>query len=141
MAVRAPAPARPRARWAEQCALHGALCFPLTAGGRVLGVLEFFAAERRRPQEELLQAVVALGSQLGEYIVRNRANAALNPLSPFRDQPLTIDEYLAALEGLVRPFREQAYLTWERAAASKSASRFVTERARERFAGITIPDC
>ena len=70
-------PARPRARWAEQCGLHGALCFPLTAGGRVLGVLEFFAAERRRPQEELLQAVVALGSQLGEYIVRNRAELLL----------------------------------------------------------------
>ena len=70
-------PARPRARWAAQCGLHGALCFPLAAGGRVLGVLEFFATERRRPQDELLQAVVALGSQLGEYIVRNRAEHLL----------------------------------------------------------------
>jgi PAS domain S-box-containing protein len=70
-------PARPRARWAAQSNLHGALCFPLTAAGRVLGVLEFFATERRRPQEELLQAVVALGSQLGEYIVRNRAERLL----------------------------------------------------------------
>jgi PAS domain S-box-containing protein len=70
-------PARPRARWAEQCGLHGALCFPLTAGGRVLGVIEFFADERRRPQEELLQALPALGSQLGEYIVRNRAERLL----------------------------------------------------------------
>jgi PAS domain S-box-containing protein len=70
-------PARPRARWAAQCGLHGALCFPLTAGDRVLGVLEFFATERLRPQEELLQAVVALGSQLGEYIVRNRAERLL----------------------------------------------------------------
>ncbi|MPZ44279.1 MAG: PAS domain S-box protein, partial [Betaproteobacteria bacterium] len=70
-------PARPRARWAAQCGLHGALCFPLTAGGRVLGVLEFFATEWRRPQDELLQAVVALGSQLGEYVVRNRAERLL----------------------------------------------------------------
>jgi PAS domain S-box-containing protein len=70
-------PARPRARWARQCGLHGALCFPLTAGGRVLGVLEFYTTERRRPQDELLQAVVALGSQLGEYIVRNRAEMLL----------------------------------------------------------------
>jgi PAS domain S-box-containing protein len=70
-------PARPRARWASQCGLHGALCFPLTAGGRVLGVLEFFATERLRPQDELLQAVVALGSQLGEYVVRNRAERLL----------------------------------------------------------------
>jgi PAS domain S-box-containing protein len=70
-------PARPRARWAAQCGLHGALCFPLVAGARVLGVLEFFATDRRRPQDELLQALVALGSQLGEYIVRNRAERLL----------------------------------------------------------------
>ncbi len=70
-------PAMPRARCAAQCALHGVMCFPLVAGGRVLGVLEFFAGARRRAHDELLQALVALGSQLGEYIVRNRAERLL----------------------------------------------------------------
>ena len=49
----------------------------MTAGQRVLGVLEFFSEEPRRPEDELLQALVALGSQLGEYIVRNRAERLL----------------------------------------------------------------
>jgi len=70
-------PSRPRARVAERCGLRGALCLPLTAGQRVLGVLEFFSEPPRRPEDELLQALVALGSQLGEYIVRNRAETLL----------------------------------------------------------------
>ena len=70
-------PTRPRGRYAVQCGIRGALCFPLVAGQRVLGALEFFSEERRRPEDELLQALVALGSQLGEYIVRNRAETLL----------------------------------------------------------------
>ncbi len=70
-------PTRPRGRYADECGIRGALCFPLTAGQRVLGAMEFFSDERRRPEDELLQALVALGSQLGEYIVRNRAETLL----------------------------------------------------------------
>jgi PAS domain S-box-containing protein len=66
-----------RARWAEQAGLHGALCLPLVAGHNVLGVLEFFDSQVQRPQAELLHMLAALGSQLGEYIVRNQSELLL----------------------------------------------------------------
>jgi PAS domain S-box-containing protein len=68
---------QPRARWAAECQLQAAFCFPLLAAGRVLGVIEFFAGERRATDDELLQTAEALGRQLGEYIVRSEAETLL----------------------------------------------------------------
>ena len=49
--------------------------------------------------------------------------------------------YFEVLEGLVYPFREQALIHWERAAKSSTVSGFWSRIARERLAGITVPDC
>jgi PAS domain S-box-containing protein len=70
-------PTRSRARRAAECGLHAAFCFPLLASGRVLGVIEFFASERRSAQSDLLDAAEALGRQLGEYVVRSEAETLL----------------------------------------------------------------
>jgi PAS domain S-box-containing protein len=67
----------PRAGFAAQARLRAAFGFPLIAGRRVLGVMEFFGAEAQKPDNELLQMIAAVGNQLGEYIVRNEAQALL----------------------------------------------------------------
>ena len=46
----------------------------------VLGVLEFFSREIRRPDEELLALLATVGSQIGQFIERKRAEEELRTL-------------------------------------------------------------
>ena len=66
-----------RAAAAAQCGLHGAFAFPILYGEEVLGVMEFFQQEIREPDEPLLAMTAAVGSQLGQFIERKRAEDAL----------------------------------------------------------------
>jgi diguanylate cyclase (GGDEF)-like protein/PAS domain S-box-containing protein len=55
--------------------LHGAFAFPLRAGSEVLGILEFFHSEILDPDAMLLDVAESIGSQIGQYIVRRKAEA------------------------------------------------------------------
>lgn len=57
--------------------LHAAFGFPIQSDGEVLGIMVFFSSEIRQPDEDLLQSMAAIGSQLGQFIQRKRAEAAL----------------------------------------------------------------
>jgi PAS domain S-box-containing protein len=57
--------------------LHGAFGAPIIIHGRVEGVVEFFSHEVLPPDEELLRLFDALGSQIGQFIERKRAEEAL----------------------------------------------------------------
>jgi diguanylate cyclase (GGDEF)-like protein len=62
---------------AAKAGLHGAFAFPLVASGQVLGVLEFFHRDVREPDETLIQIAESVGSQIGQFIVRMRAEEAV----------------------------------------------------------------
>ena len=62
---------------ARKFGLHSAFAFPIVAGGRVIGVMEFFGREVRQPDEMLLQGVRSIGSQIGQFIQRKEAEQAL----------------------------------------------------------------
>ena len=66
----------PRGRAAHDGGLHGALGFPILLNGEVLGVLEFFSREIRQPDEDLLEMLTAIGSQIGQFLERKRAEEA-----------------------------------------------------------------
>ena len=68
----------PRAPIAFREILHAAFGFPILLGGEVLAVMEFFSHEIRQPDEELLKMMATLGSQIGQFIERKRAEDALN---------------------------------------------------------------
>jgi GAF domain-containing protein len=71
--VDAPAdPNFPRADEARRAGLHAAFAFPLRSPSGVVGVMEFFARERREADEPLLATMDILGSQVGQSIVRLR---------------------------------------------------------------------
>jgi GAF domain-containing protein len=57
--------------------LHAAFGFPILLGGEVLGVIEFFSREIRQPDQELLEMLATIGSQIGQFIERKRAEEAL----------------------------------------------------------------
>ncbi|GAC1453214.1 MAG: hypothetical protein PVSMB4_13970 [Ktedonobacterales bacterium] len=42
-----------------------------------LGAVEFFSRRHREPDDEIVQTIAAVGSQLGQFIERTRAEAAL----------------------------------------------------------------
>jgi two-component system sensor histidine kinase/response regulator len=67
----------PRGPVAAKEGLHGALGFPIVLQGEVLGVLEFFSREIREPDEELLKMIATVGSQIGQFMERRQAEAAL----------------------------------------------------------------
>src|SRR5262245_33712577 len=63
----------PRAEAARAGGLHAAFAFPVLAPRGPVGVMEFFAGELREPDERLLATMSALGSQLGQFVARRRA--------------------------------------------------------------------
>ncbi len=66
----------PRGSIAEREGLHSAFGFPILLGGEVLGVIEFFSREIRQPDQELLNMLAAIGSQIGQFVERKRAEEA-----------------------------------------------------------------
>src|SRR5215831_8085471 len=67
----------PRASIVASEGLHAAFGFPILLGGDVLGVMEFFSHERRTPDPDLLTMMAAIGSQIGQFIERQRAEEAV----------------------------------------------------------------
>jgi PAS domain S-box-containing protein len=66
----------PRAPIAEREGLHAAFGFPILLGGEVLGVVEFFSRKIGQPDQELLNLLATIGSQIGQFIERKRAEEA-----------------------------------------------------------------
>jgi PAS domain S-box-containing protein len=66
-----------RAAIAAREGLHAGFGFPILLGTDVLGAVEFFSREIRQPDEDLLNTMATLGSQIGQFIERKRAEAAL----------------------------------------------------------------
>lgn len=62
---------------AAKVGLHGAFGFPIRSDGKVIAVIVFFSGELRQSDQDLLQMLDALGSQIGDFIARKRAEEAI----------------------------------------------------------------
>lgn len=67
-----------RAPLAVDAGLRGAFAMPVLIGDRVLGAIEFFSRDVRKPDDWLLEVVEAVGNQVGQYMGRRQAEAATN---------------------------------------------------------------
>lgn len=65
----------PRSKVAVAANLHGAVGVPILRGRTVLGVLEFFSERIAAPDQALLQMLAAIGSQIGLFVERRKAQA------------------------------------------------------------------
>jgi anti-anti-sigma regulatory factor len=88
----------PRASAAAHAGLHAALAFPVKMRGEVVAVLEFFSRELRPPDDALLALLASVGSQMGQVIGRQRAEAERTRL---REEVIRVQE--ALLEQLSTP--------------------------------------
>jgi len=57
--------------------IHAALVFPVIADGRVIGVLSFSSARILQPDARLQQTIGVIGSQVGQFLRRRRAEESL----------------------------------------------------------------
>jgi two-component sensor histidine kinase len=62
-----------RAAAAAHTDLHGAFAFPIRVENTITGVIQFLSAESKQPDESTLLAIAALGSQIGQFMERKRA--------------------------------------------------------------------
>ena len=67
----------PRAAAAAQVGLHGAFSFPISSSEGALGAVECFGREPVQPDADLLGMVLAIGSQIGQFMERRQAEEAL----------------------------------------------------------------
>jgi two-component system cell cycle sensor histidine kinase/response regulator CckA len=67
----------PRLPHATGAGVRGAFAFPIRSGTAITGVVEFFSRVPREPDPDLLEMTAALGSQIGQFIERKRAEEAL----------------------------------------------------------------
>jgi diguanylate cyclase (GGDEF)-like protein/PAS domain S-box-containing protein len=62
---------------AMQAGLHSAVAVPVLNGLEVTAVLELFATEPGEPTDETRRALASIGSQVGQFVGRRRAETAL----------------------------------------------------------------
>ncbi len=67
----------PRASVAAGEGLHGTFAFPISFGKHFIAVMEFFSLDIREPDDGLLKIFSSIGSQMGQFVQRKRAEAAL----------------------------------------------------------------
>jgi len=62
----------PRRQIAQQCGLHGAVCFPVQVDAANVGAVEFISQEAIHPDADLIRVMGNIGNQLGQFIERKR---------------------------------------------------------------------
>ena len=61
-----------RAKWLSvEAGLKAAFALPVIIDERVVGAMEFFCRERRKPDKWMLQVAMSIGSQIGQFVERN----------------------------------------------------------------------
>ena len=76
----------PRASVAAGEGLHGTFAFPISFGKHFIAVMEFFSLEIREPDDDLLKIFSSIGSQMGQFVQRKRAEAALQKSKELLEQ-------------------------------------------------------
>jgi diguanylate cyclase (GGDEF)-like protein/PAS domain S-box-containing protein len=70
-------PSLPRAKSAAEAGFGSAIAFPILQGGAVAGVMEFLNSVMREPNQDLLNLMAAIGSQVGQFMGRKDVEQAV----------------------------------------------------------------
>ncbi len=82
--------------------LHGTFAFPIKTRNEILGVIKFFSTTIREPDADLVRTVKAIGGEIGQFVERIRAQAALRQSEEhLRNQAQELEQQLLASGRLV----------------------------------------
>lgn len=123
----------PRASVARLDGLRSGVAFPILHRGRVLGVMEFFSAEEREPDKELLDFLLSVGSQTGLFLERLRAEESLTGAD---SQFLVLAD--RAVDGIIT-IDERSTILFANPAAGRIFG-YETEEMRGRPLTMLMPD-
>jgi PAS domain S-box-containing protein len=101
----------PRGEVAAQEGLRGAFGFPVFVRSDLWGVVEFFSRKIEEPDSALLKTFNAVGNQIGQFIVRAEAQAALRATSTLQRAILESANYSiisTAPDGIIQTFNSTA---------------------------------
>ena len=118
--------------------LHACFLLPIPGNGGVLAVMEFLSHEVRSPEPALLQLLATLAGQVGQFLERERAEAALAANERATRQILTTahDAFVAMdSDGVITDWNPKATATFgwsrEEAVGRDLADTFIPESHRE----------
>jgi len=119
----------PRARIALEEGLHSAFAFPIRGAAKFMGVVEFFSTEPREPDPDLLAMFNSIGSQIGQFIERRRAEGDLRLYTDYLETARHAQEEDARkLEQLVKELEVEKQRAEE---ATRAKSEFLANMSHE----------
>jgi PAS domain S-box-containing protein len=110
----------PRIKIAREEGLHSAFGFPIRIDDRVVGVIEFVSSEIRTREPELLEMFDSIGSQIGQFMERRRAESELKLYADYLEAARLAQEADARRLALLVHELEIAKAAAEEATRSKS---------------------
>src|SRR5262245_55775263 len=123
----------PRADAARRAGLHAAFCFPVLGPDGTLGAIELFSREAREPDEELLASMAVIGSQIGQFVARRRAEADVHASESRLRAMLE-----AALDAVITMDHRGVVLGWN--GAAEAVCGYTEGEARgEELADLVVP--
>ena len=123
----------PRAAAARRDGLRAGFGFPLRSARGVVGVMEFFARELREPDPRLLTTLRVVGSQVGQFVGRRRAEEEVRARESRLRAMLE-----AALDAVVSMDADGRVIGWN-PAAERTFGYAATEAVGREMAELIVP--
>ncbi|MBI3269489.1 MAG: PAS domain S-box protein [Planctomycetes bacterium] len=99
-------PSIPRANVSLNLGIKAGFAFPVLVGSRVVAVLEFFSDQPSQPNDQLMKAMLNIGTQLGRVFERKKSEAALK-----KSQEQFRSIFENAIEGIFQTTTDGRYLS------------------------------
>ena len=119
----------PRASFAKEEGLHSGFGFPVRIGEKVVGVIEFYSREIRKPEDELMEMFDSIGSQIGQFMERRRAEAELKLYADYLEAARQAQE--ADAKRLAQLVKELEVAKGKAEEATRSKSEFLANMSHE----------
>jgi PAS domain S-box-containing protein len=119
----------PRASFAKEEGLHAGFGFPVRIGEKVVGVIEFYSREIRKPEGELMEMFDSIGSQIGQFMERRRAEAELKLYADYLEAARQAQE--ADAKSLAQLVKELEVAKGKAEEATRSKSEFLANMSHE----------